>query len=1053
MARSKSQRTAGTLSDTKTREASAVGALQVGKLNEEVFSDLPNKIRAQLQNTHTRHRDKACGRGGAVRGSRNPQVEAGAEPRGKKRARNGKPFNKHEVPKVSFLSGNGLTSPTLEAEVHALGGTVEDLDLIAQVQSDSEVEDAGTSLTTKKYDELDHKSIQRGLHHILNEIASLPRSEKAVSAVIEKDPSTEISEDEALVEEKITEQQLNLPKSDGKSRLLFEPRPDWFNAPPPVSDTPKPPPYTLPRQSLNQLFDYANSLLSTENEVYKSHQQLSSARSFYSTIISSGTLSDKISALTLAVQESPVHNVKALESLAALAKKRSRAQAVDVLRALKDLFAQGSLLPSDRKLFRFASQPDLVAGFGKAHIWRIGDGLPKSVQAQHLISWAFEHRLKEVYFEVLKILELWCNDEIEYSRSRAVSYVYELLREKPEQESNLLRLLINKLGDPVKKIASQTSYLLMQLMAVHPLMKSTIISAVEADILFRPGQSLHAKYYAIITLNQTVLSAKEDAVAAKLLNLYFSLFIGLLKPTEQPEARSPATGVSLEGHKGRRRKQTLTKQSHGTGPAQQEELHEKLTSAILTGIHRAYPYVDSKEQNMSEHLNTLFKITHSSNSNTSVQAMILIQQLTNVFQASSDRFYRTLYESLLDIRLVTSSKQSLYLNLLYRSLKADVNIKRVKAFAKRLVQSLTLHQPPFICGSFFLLKELEVSFPSLKSLMDRAEDHGAVEESFRDVEEDGMVSDIGQPKEITSAQVNDTTYDSRKRDPEHSHAEYSCFWEVMPFLAHYHPTISVSAANLVRHEKLPGKPDLNLHTLIHFLDRFVYRNPKSSSSHLRGSSIMQPMAANDTTGYLVSASVAGRQEMPVNAESFRKQTDGNVAAEDIFFHKYFANLGKESLKTKKKVKNTASETASTGGEGEDDIWKAMMDSAPELEGAESGEEDVDMADWESESDFEQSLDAISVNGDGESEEDDNDFTDRESVLFDESADEILGGDEEEIFGEATASATPATAKTSHPIAGHEKRRQRKRMKGLPTFAAASDYRNMLEDEDGEDLGP
>jgi hypothetical protein len=33
------------------------------------------------------------------------------------------------------------------------------------------------------------------------------------------------------------------------------------------------------------------------------------------------------------------------------------------------------------------------------------------------------------------ILEIWCNDEIEFSRTRAVSYVYELLKEKPEQET------------------------------------------------------------------------------------------------------------------------------------------------------------------------------------------------------------------------------------------------------------------------------------------------------------------------------------------------------------------------------------------------------------------------------------------------------------------------------------------------------------------------------------------------------------------------------------------------------------------------------------------
>src|SRR5271170_6305235 len=116
-------------------------------------------------------------------------------------------------------------------------------------------------------------------------------------------------------------------------------------------------------------------------------------------------------------------------------------------------------------------------------------------------------------------------------------------------------------------------------------------------------------------------------------------------------------------------------------------------------------------------MDMLFKITHSSNFNTSIQALMLIQQLASTKNLAVERFYRTLYESLLDPRLVTSSKHTLYLNLLFRALKSDVSIKRVKAFAKRMLQIVTLHQPPFICGVLYLLSELEVAFPGLKSLL------------------------------------------------------------------------------------------------------------------------------------------------------------------------------------------------------------------------------------------------------------------------------------------------------------------------------------------------
>jgi ribosome biogenesis protein MAK21 len=351
----------------------------------------------------------------------------------------------------------------------------------------------------------------------------------------------------------------------------------------------------LPRHMIDRIHELGNTLLQEENEQYAAAQRASASSShkFYSTIMASGTLSDKISALTLNVQESPLHNTKGLETLIALGKKRSRAQAVEVLRSLKDMFAQGTLLPNDRRLRSFANQPGLVAAFqGAGGRWNDKDPLPGGVQKSHLIVWAYENIVKDQFFEILKILEIWCNDEIEFSRTRAVSYVYELLKEKPEQESNLLRLLVNKLGDPGKKIASRASYLLLQLEQAHPLMKPTIIKSVE-EVLFRPGQSQHAKYYAIITLNQTILRQKEEQVASQLLDIYFGLFLVLLKPQRKHEDKQASKGKhGKPHHKGSKGKG----EDPAKGQAQDDEMREKLISGVLTGVNRAYPFTDSNSE-------------------------------------------------------------------------------------------------------------------------------------------------------------------------------------------------------------------------------------------------------------------------------------------------------------------------------------------------------------------------------------------------------------------------------------------------------------------------
>lgn len=452
-------------------------------------------------------------------------------------------------------------------------------------------------------------------------------------------------------------------------------------------------------------------------------------------------------------------------------------------------------------------------------------------------------------------------------------------------------------------------------------------------------------------------------------------------------------------------------------------------------------------------MDTLFKITHSANFNTSIQAMLLIQQLTVANQMAADRFYRTLYESLLDPRMMTSSKQSLYLNLLFKSLKADLNVKRVKAFVKRILQIVSLHQPSFLVGCLHLLKQLEVTFPSLKALIDEPEEHDLDEEHFRDVDEDAGV----ETSAISAKTNQEVIYDSKKRDPEHSNADRSCLWEVMPYLAHYHPSVSVAAESVLHHTKLSGKPDLTLYTLIHFLDRFVYRNAKAApSSTLRGSSIMQPTLAGDLSASLFSTT-SGQKQLPVNTEKFWRTKAEDVAAEDVFFHQYFASIGKDKVASKKK-KKAPTEDEEEEEDAENAIWKAITESNPELEGADESD-DLDMADLES--DFEESDDEDLGHLEDEMDElsdaasDDEGFGGVELVGFDDAEDDDAAGmdlDDEDEEEEA-ASETAKPAKTSKKDKNGETTRERKkRLKAMPTFASAADYAKMLEDDEGEDMG-
>lgn len=70
------------------------------------------------------------------------------------------------------------------------------------------------------------------------------------------------------------------------------------------------------------------------------------------TVISKGTIADKIAAHTVLIQESAVHNLASLQHLIASVKVNKKRECMLAMDALKGLFAT-CLLPADRQLFNF----------------------------------------------------------------------------------------------------------------------------------------------------------------------------------------------------------------------------------------------------------------------------------------------------------------------------------------------------------------------------------------------------------------------------------------------------------------------------------------------------------------------------------------------------------------------------------------------------------------------------------------------------------------------------------------------------------------------------
>ena len=165
------------------------------------------------------------------------------------------------------------------------------------------------------------------------------------------------------------------------------------------------------------------------------------------------------------------------------------------LDTLKDLF-DNDLLP-ERKLTYFHQQPlDQLARL---------QGADDQLRDKCLAFWWYEDALKRRFGEFVSALEAATHDSLVHVRSKVVRVAFDLLRSKAVQEQAMLFLLVNKLGDPDKQVASKVSHLLTRLLSEHPAMKAVIAKEV-SRLIFRPNVSERAQHYGTAFLTQIMLS-------------------------------------------------------------------------------------------------------------------------------------------------------------------------------------------------------------------------------------------------------------------------------------------------------------------------------------------------------------------------------------------------------------------------------------------------------------------------------------------------------------------------------------------------------------------
>lgn len=786
-----------------------------------------------------------------------------------------------------------------------------------------------------------------------------------------------------------------------------------------VNEAPNENPSPLPIEIVDALKQKASENLTTENQIY--FKQKSADREFTSSLefLKNGTFYDQLGTLSILSTESPLHSIRFLETLSTKCEVKHRESACKALEVTKDLLV--SHVMPDRRLKWFKDQP-----------LALNVGLPT------LMSWAFEDYLKRYFFKILQAMERLLSDTVENIRIRTLNCVFDFFRQKPEQEANLMRLGLNKLGDPSGKVASRVKRQVMDVLQQHPGMKPIIATAV-SEVLGRVSD-YRTRYYAVDMLSEFILSNRYPALANQLIFIYLELFERLLsestvKKDERVE-KAPTNGKPKKGSRLRvkRGKKGGIKQEKLDENELEQQQHARLVAKIFTGLNRAFPFSNLDPAVFKKYIDTLYHMSHSPNVGTFIEALSFIFQLSKSSPSSGgNRYYRALYDSLWDGRLQASSKLAKYIHLLLKSLtelKKEHDEPQSSAFIKRILQ--------IACNWS------EVG--AVASLV-----HTAQLSSFSD-----LLVDDSKPK---TENENEVEYDFKQRDPRYAHAETTKAWELVLLQRHYHPTVVHYANNALASpsEKIAlDMPDIEQYTVNSFLSKWSYKNPKAKDT-TRGGSIFQPLSGYTDLNLGVRQEKKG-DKTPASIQDWKGKSENQIAPDERFLYEYFTHRPDRAPK-KPEVKPGADDADASDAESlaDEEINEAMAQAGPgdDLGGVDMSSADI--SDSEEDGDLEAELDAAfnsdfdddEEEQDGEAGEDLDDFSAGEGEDDEGSEDDDIEGafsaDQDDDFtnfgGESSAQNEETKEKDST--------KKRKRWNDYPTFLDADQF----EEQYGEQQKP
>ncbi|KAL6437186.1 hypothetical protein ACFW04_005035 [Cataglyphis niger] len=645
--------------------------------------------------------------------------------------------------------------------------------------------------------------------------------------------------------------------------------------------TEKPCKHSVSEIDVLRLKDEGKKYLEAETATFQLKQSRShdSEMKWLRTALQQGTTSDKIAASIVLVQDNPKYNLGRLTSLVSQVRGAKHNQCSMVIMSLKELFLSDLLHPNF-KLLKLEEQ-DL----DKLNIGNGSDSIIKTNASRNrlLAHWYFEDQLRQQYECFVLNLSVVASDTVDTNREKAISAMTDLLIGNAEQEQKLLELLVNKIGDPQSKVASKAVFCINKLLYEHPNMKFVILREVE-KLLFRKNVAQRTQYYAICLLAQFALDKNDDVIATTLIEVYFAFFKACLKKGE-PDSR--------------------------------------MMAAILMGVNRAYPFAKVDSKVLNEHIDSIYKVVHLGSFNVSLNALNLLYQITGRDESQANRFYSAFYRKLFDRQIGIANKRAIFLNLLYRILQRDQSIIRLYAFIKRILQITFYFSANMACAILYIVSKILQGRKDLKHMLFESQkaikienDVCDINDSLSDVEEVCVIDktrneensimlsnitigadntsetklDIKEETDIKVDVQNTKTYDPFCRNPLYAGAIKGFNTELEALSRHFHPSVALFANQIIQGEpiKYTGDPLEDL-TLIRFLDRYVFKNPKKLDDK-------KVQRKNDPLAQRAGYIPKGIRSLSVDSMAYLNEAEERIPVDELFLYQY--------LKKKNEIKHS-----------------------------------------------------------------------------------------------------------------------------------------------------